>query len=132
MHTPLFEGYIFGQYMSITPWELIGFVGVFMFGSRWAVQMYYSHKAGKPVTPRLFWVLSMVGSLITLTYFIFGRHDKVGFFGNLFPSFIAGYNLYLDLTHRRKAMAAAETTTKGQVPAPQLTPMASTEAGGGQ
>ena len=127
MHTPLIQGHIFGEFLSFTPWELIGFVGLCMFASRWAVQGYYSHKAGKPVTPRIFWVMSMVGSIMTLAYFIFGKHDKVGFCGNLFPSFIAGYNLYLDLTHSRKTQAAAETAAQGQVPAPQLTPMATTE-----
>ena len=95
---------IFGKVIPITPWEIFGFLGVSMFTARWFVQIYYSHLEGKPVTPRIFWVISMVGSLLTLTYYLFrpgNKFETVGVLGNLFPSFISGYNLYLDLTHRR-------------------------------
>ena len=126
MNTSLFEGVIFGYQLILTPWKIIGLIGTLMFASRWIVQMYYSREAGKPVTPRLFWVMSMVGSLMTLAYFSLSiKPDIVGICGNFFPSFIAGYNLYLDLTHRRKALAA-ETLAQGQVPAPQLTPLTTT------
>jgi len=46
--------------------------------------------------PRLFWYMSMSGSLLLLTYFIFGKNDSVGVLSNLMPACIAAYNLYLD------------------------------------
>ena len=96
---------IFGKMISVTPWEIFGYMGVMLFTARWFVQIYYSHLEGKPVTPRVFWVLSVVGSLITLTYFLFrpsAKFETVGVLSNLFPSFIASYNLYLELSHRRE------------------------------
>jgi len=89
----------------ITPWEIFGYFGIALFSARWFVQLYYSHKEGRPVTPRIFWIFSAVGSIMTLTYYLFNQGDRlqvVGILGNLCPSFIAGYNLYLDLTYRRK------------------------------
>jgi len=113
---------LFGMPVVLTPWEVYGFFGAALFSGRWFVQMYYSRKAGKPVTPRIFWVMSMAGSIILLTYFIFhpDHRDKVGILSNLFPAFIAGYNLYLDLTHaKRTAAAAASTPAAKVVPAPE-------------
>jgi lipid-A-disaccharide synthase-like uncharacterized protein len=109
MNDPLFVLSVFGKELILTPWKLIGLVGVCMFTGRWFVQMYYSRKAGKPVTPRLFWVLSMVGSVIVLTYFVFSaKQDMVGIVSNLFPCVVAAYNLYLDLTHSKRLAAAAQ------------------------
>jgi lipid-A-disaccharide synthase-like uncharacterized protein len=54
------------------------------------------------VVPTVFWVMSITGSLLLLSYFIFGKNDSVGVLSNLFPAGIAGYNLYLDLANRRR------------------------------
>jgi len=98
----------FGHEVVVTGWKIFGVTGALMFTARWFVQMYYSRKAGKPVTPRMFWIMSMAGSVILLTYFIFSpKQDLVGVLSNLFPSFIACYNLYLDLAHQKKADAQA-------------------------
>ena len=35
-----------------------------------------------------------------LSYFVWGKNDSVGILGNLFPSFVATYNLWLDVRHR--------------------------------
>ena len=86
--------------IHITTWKLIGYVGALMFGGRWLVQFVASKRAGKPVIPRLFWYMSVVGSLMTLSYFVWGKNDSVGILGNLFPSFVALYNLWLDISHR--------------------------------
>lgn len=89
----------------ITPWKLIGYLGVALFAGRWFVQLYFSRKHRRPVVPRLFWYMSMSGSLLLLSYFIFGKNDSVGILSNLFPAAIAAYNLYLDITHQnRKSM----------------------------
>jgi lipid-A-disaccharide synthase-like uncharacterized protein len=92
----------------VTLWKIIGYGGTMLFAGRWFVQLWASHRAGKPTVPRLFWVMSVVGSVCVLAYFTFGKMDSVGILGNLFPSFIAAYNLYLDLRHRKKQEPAVE------------------------
>ena len=58
-------------------------------------------RAGKPVIPRVFWYMSVLGSLMTLSYFAFSqKQDAVGIMQNLFPKFTAAYSLYLDIRHR--------------------------------
>lgn len=92
----------------ITAWKLIGFLGVTMFAGRWFVQMLASRRAGKPVMTRLFWVMSLVGSLLCLSYFMFGKNDSVGIISYLFPSAIACYNLMLDARHRKRMLQAEQ------------------------
>src|SRR5690606_24702049 len=88
-----------GVHMS--PWKLIGLTGALMFGGRWVVQFFASRKHRKPVIPRLFWYMSLVGSVMTLSYFVFShKQDAVGVVQNLFPAFTAAYSLYLDIRHR--------------------------------
>lgn len=87
--------------LHVTPWKLIGYTGALMFGGRWVIQFIASKQAGKPVIPRVFWYMSLVGSAMTLSYFLFSaKQDSVGVLQNLFPSFTAGYSLYLDIKHR--------------------------------
>ena len=87
--------------LHVTLWKLIGYTGTLMFGGRWLVQFVASRRMGKPVIPRAFWYMSVVGSLMTLSYFLFSnKQDSVGVLGNLFPSFTAIYSLYLDIRHR--------------------------------
>jgi len=127
MDTALFEPFLlFGREVVLTPWKIIGIVGAILFASRWLVQVYYSRLAGKPVTPRIFWVMSIIGSVMCLAYFTLShKPDMVGVLQNLFPSVIAAYNLYLDLTHRRKEdaearAAAAQAAAQTPAPAPAL------------
>ena len=87
--------------LHVTPWKLIGYTGALMFGGRWLVQFVASKRAGKPVIPRVFWYMSVVGSLMTLSYFLFSsKQDSVGVLQNLFPAFTALYSLSLDIKHR--------------------------------
>ena len=87
--------------LHVTPWKLIGYVGTLMFGGRWLVQFIASRRMGKPVIPRAFWYMSVVGSLMTLSYFSFSnKQDSVGVLGAIFPSFTAVYSLWLDIKHR--------------------------------
>jgi lipid-A-disaccharide synthase-like uncharacterized protein len=88
--------------LTITPWKLVGYLGVGLFAGRWFVQLYYSRKLRRPVVPTVFWLMSISGSLLLLAYFTFGKNDSVGILSNLFPAGIAGYNLYLDRRHRRR------------------------------
>jgi lipid-A-disaccharide synthase-like uncharacterized protein len=82
----------------VTPWKLIGYLGVGLFAGRWFVQLIASRKHGRPVMPALFWYMSISGSVLLLLYFVFGKNDSVGILSNLFPFTVALYNLYL---HRR-------------------------------
>jgi lipid-A-disaccharide synthase-like uncharacterized protein len=87
--------------LHITPWKLIGLTGALMFGARWFVQFAASYRAGVPTIPRVFWIMSLVGSVMTLSYFLFSaKQDAVGVLQNLFPMFTAAYSLYLDLRPR--------------------------------
>ena len=87
--------------LTITPWKLIGYLGVALFAGRWFVQVFYSRRHGRPVVPTVFWMMSISGSLLLLSYFTFGKNDSVGILSNLFPAGVAGYNLVLDLRHKK-------------------------------
>ena len=89
----------------VTPWKIMGYLGVALFAGRWFVQLWASRRHGRPVMPALFWYMSISGSLLLLVYFVFGKNDSVGVLSNLFPFTIALYNLYL----QRRADAAARS-----------------------
>jgi lipid-A-disaccharide synthase-like uncharacterized protein len=89
--------------LHLTPWKLIGLTGALMFGLRWLVQLIASHRARRPVIPRLFWVMSLTGSLMALSYFLFSaKQDVVGVLQNLLPAFTAAYSLFLDIRSGRR------------------------------
>lgn len=87
--------------VTVTPWKLVGYLGVVLFAGRWFVQLAASKISGKPVLPALFWYMSAAGSILLLGYFIFGKNDSVGVLSNFFPLFVALYNLHLDCMARR-------------------------------
>lgn len=88
---------IFKWLSDLTAWKIVGYVGVLMFGGRWVVQAIASRKKGQVTMPRLFWYMSVLGSTLTLSYFIWGKNDSVGILSNALPFTVALYNLYLDL-----------------------------------
>ena len=93
--------WLFWTGLHVTGWKLIGYSGALLFSARWLVQLVASKRAGKPVVPRMFWYMSILGSLTTLGYFIFSaKRDSVGVLQNLFPTLTASYSLYLDIKHR--------------------------------
>ena len=93
-------GVVFG--VTVTPWKLIGYLGVALFAGRWFVQLAASKVSQKVVMPTSFWYMSALGSVLLLSYFIFGKTDSVGVLSNLFPLFVALYNLYLDKTSKQR------------------------------
>lgn len=97
MQAPIFDGVVNGYNLHITPWKLVGYTGVFLFGSRWIIQLIASKKNKRVTMPRLFWIMSLSGSICLLSYFIWGKNDSVGILSNIFPSIVALYNLYLDI-----------------------------------
>jgi len=97
MREVIFEGNFFGHAVTVTPWKIIGYTGVFLFGGRWLVQLAASRKHKRVTMPRLFWLMSLSGSVCLLAYFTLGKNDSVGVLSNLLPAFVSGYNLYLDI-----------------------------------
>ena len=87
--------------IGVTPWKLVGYLGVLLFTSRWFVQMYATRKLKRVHMPRAFWWLSVCGSVMLVSYFTFGKNDSVGVLANLFPAFVSIYNLMVELRHRR-------------------------------
>ncbi len=109
--------------LHVTPWKLIGYAGALMFGARWVVQFIASRRKGRPVIPRVFWYMSIVGSLMTLAYFSFSaKQDSVGVLLSLFPTFTAFYSLYLDIQHRGWHRDRADHGTTPQLEEESLPP----------
>lgn len=101
---------------KITTWKIVGFSGTFLFTSRWIVQVVASRRAERPTLPKLFWYMSILGSTLLLTYFVFGKNDAVGIVSNGFPLTLAIYNLFLEL--RRPPIHRTPTTNiPGEAPA---------------
>ncbi len=71
----------------------VGFSAQLLFASRMIVQWVGSEKAGKPLSPVIFWQLSIVGSLILLLYGIL-RHDFAIVLGQVLVYFIYIRNLH--------------------------------------
>jgi len=83
-------------------WEIVGLVGHFFFFSRFVVQWIASEREKKTVVPEAFWYLSLLGTVIVLTYSLHvGR-----------PVFMLAYSLNIVIyvrnlyIHRRAARAA--------------------------
>ena len=93
---------------KVTAWKMIGYLGVFLFAGRWFVQVIASRRSGRPTMPRLFWYMSITGSLLLLSYFIFGKNDSVGILANAFTFSVSCYNLYLDFKSRARERSMAQ------------------------
>ena len=97
-------GHFFG--VVVTPWKLVGFIGALMFAGRWLVQAWATRRAGRPTIPRSFWIISLTGSAMVTSYFIWGKNDAIGVLTNLLPASVAFYNLIMDIRHQRSAANA--------------------------
>jgi lipid-A-disaccharide synthase-like uncharacterized protein len=87
-------------------WLAFGFLAQAMFTGRFMVQWIASERAKQSVVPVSFWILSLLGSLGLLAYFI-RRGDPVAIAGQLPNSFIYIRNLMLI---RRAARATAASS----------------------
>jgi lipid-A-disaccharide synthase-like uncharacterized protein len=73
-------------HMTVNPqsaWTTVGFLGQVIFGSRFLVQWIATERQKRSVVPTAFWYLSIVGTVILLSYSVY-RLDAV---------FIAGFSL---------------------------------------
>jgi lipid-A-disaccharide synthase-like uncharacterized protein len=72
----------------------IGFTAQILFGARMIIQWFQSEKAGKSLSPTIFWQLSLLGSIIFLSYGIL-RKDFVIVLGQCLVYYIYVRNLHL-------------------------------------
>jgi lipid-A-disaccharide synthase-like uncharacterized protein len=89
--------------MELRFWLYLGFLGQFLFGLRFLVQWLASERKGESVIPVHFWYLSLIGSLILLTYAIV-RRDPVFILGQSTGLFVYLRNLML--IYRKRAVPA--------------------------
>lgn len=73
---------------------VIGFVGQGLFSMRFIIQWIASERAGKSVIPFSFWIFSLGGSVLLLTYAIY-RKDPVFILGQAPNVLIYSRNIYL-------------------------------------
>jgi lipid-A-disaccharide synthase-like uncharacterized protein len=96
--------------VSILFWKIVGWLGQLMFSGRFLVQWIASERAGKSITPRSFWYLSIGGNLLLLSYAMFYVRDEIIILGQLFGSVVYVRNLMLlDRERAQKGEAAAQT-----------------------
>ena len=80
--------------MDITALYVLGFVAQGCFGARSVVQWVQSERAGRVVSPTLFWVFSLAGASLFLIYGLL-RQDPVIIVGQTFSFYIYLRNLQL-------------------------------------
>ncbi len=84
-------------------WLAVGLIGQFFFTMRFLVQWIYSEKKKQSLVPISFWIFSLLGSSMLLTYAIY-RQDPVFILGQSFGFLIYSRNLHL--IHKRKKVLA--------------------------
>ncbi len=83
-------------------WPLMvwGVIGQCVFTFRFVYQWLYSEKRKQSILPLGFWLISITGSIMVLSYATF-RKDPVLFVGQLFGVVVYSRNIVLGLRHRR-------------------------------
>lgn len=93
-------------------WKVIGWLGNAVFFSRFFVQWYVTEKKKRVVIPSSFWWLSLVGSLLLLSYALFYQRDSVFIFAYAFTWIPYIRNLII---HRRHKAAHLDCQACGKV-----------------
>ena len=84
---------------GIPVWLIVfGSIGQVIFTFRFIYQYIYSRRRGESLLPAGFWIISLVGSAVIVTYAII-RHDWVLGIGQSVGFFTYSRNLYLSLRH---------------------------------
>lgn len=81
-------------------WMIIGFFAQAVFSTRFIVQWVASERAGESVVPELFWLISLAGSMLLLTYAIHQR-DAVFIAGQSSGILIYLRNIYMILRKKK-------------------------------
>lgn len=90
-------------------WVSVGLLGQLLFTGRMIVQWLVSEKSQRSVVPPLFWWMSLIGSMMLLTYFLW-RRDIVGILGQGIGFAIYVRNLHLIYASQSQSSASIETT----------------------
>ena len=86
-------------------WVLLGLVAQALFAMRFLVQWIASERAGRSVIPLAFWLFSIGGSLLLLTYALY-RQDIVFIAGQSFGVVVYLRNLHFVLRERKAATSS--------------------------
>nr|MDK2851213.1 hypothetical protein [Candidatus Cloacimonadota bacterium] len=79
-----------------TSWLMLGLSGTVLFNFRFVYQVIYSVKRNESILPMGFWVISMIGTILLITYAIY-RRDPVILLGQSLGLFIYVRNAMLIL-----------------------------------
>lgn len=82
-------------------WKVIGWLGNLVFFSRFIVQWIATEKRKRVVVPSAFWWLSLVGTLLLLSYALFDRRDSVFIFAYAFSWIPYLRNLIIHRRHKK-------------------------------
>jgi lipid-A-disaccharide synthase-like uncharacterized protein len=77
-----------------------GSIGQVVFTFRFVYQWYFSEKIKKSILPNGFWIISLVGSLLIISYGVY-RNDPVLILGQTFGIIIYSRNLYISLRRKK-------------------------------
>ena len=91
-------------------WKVIGWIGTVVFFSRFIVQWYATEKRKQVVVPQAFWWLSLIGSLMLLSY-AFYRRDSVFIVSNLFAWIPYIRNLIIHRRHKGAQLGCPDCKT---------------------
>lgn len=80
-------------------WKVIGWSGNAIFFSRFMVQWYATEKRKQVVVPTAFWWLSLLGTMILLSYALFYTRDSVFIFAYAFAWIPYMRNLVIHYRH---------------------------------
>jgi lipid-A-disaccharide synthase-like uncharacterized protein len=94
------NGYLLDVVHHMDWWVVVGFVAQILFGARFFVQWMASERARRSVVPLAFWLFSISGGLLLLTYALY-RRDPVFIAGQGFGIFVYLRNLHFILRERR-------------------------------
>lgn len=92
---------VFGNEDISTPLLIWGIASQVVFTFRFVYQWLYSEKRKQSILPMGFWVISLSGSLMVLSYAIV-RKDPVLFVGQIFGFVVYGRNIILGLRQKRR------------------------------
>lgn len=87
-------------------WFIVGFTGQIVFGGRFILQWIVSEYKKRSHVPVAFWYISIVGSLILLSYAIH-RRDLIFMMGLSLNTLIYLRNLHLIYKHAQKGTVTA-------------------------
>lgn len=90
-----FGGFLYDVFVrKFDVWFAFGLGAQLVFTGRFLVQWIESERRGRSVIPVAFWILSLVGGVMTLIYGI-ARHDAIIILGQVLANFVYLRNLML-------------------------------------